>query len=500
MMNTKVAVLLAILVLVLAGCKSSNFEEAECQFEVPSGVEVDCGYLSVPEDRSQEDGPIIRLHVAIGRAQNPKPDPVVILNGGPGAYTLEMTDAWLSLFNNVLNDRDLIILDQRGVGYSQPSLNCPEAEEQWYQDWTQNISAIIADQHYAQALQACHDRLVAEGINLSAYTSAANAADVEDLRKALGYSKWNLYGSSYGTRLALTVMRDYPDGIRSVILDSVYPPQVDLFASQAADFERSLNLVFERCAADTDCNKAYPDLTTNYYELVDQLDAEPLTFKLYRSSTGKFYDVILNGDRFIWATFQMLYMTDQVRILPWRIESIKVGNTSSNRTGWAIPFPELLKMFIFFDDSWNEGMYYSIECNEEAPFSSEKALENANANVTRRLLDAFNSKQIFQYCSAWEATQPSSIENEAVVSDIPTLILSGEFDPVTPPAWGRMSGETLGKSQFLEFSGFGHGILDAGANGNCLLQAVDAFLADPDASVDASCVDSFKLNFTFSAP
>jgi len=485
-------VVLVLLVSPLTGCTPSKFKPAECQFEVPSGVEIDCGNLSVPEDRGQEDSPMIQLHVAIIRTQNPNPapDPIVILQGGPGGYALDSMamSYWLYIFDFARMDRDLIVLDQRGVGYSRPSLNCPEAENQWYQDWTQNLSSEVSDQHYAQALQACHDRLVTEGINPSAYTSAANAADVEDLRIALGYSKWNLFGSSYGTRLALTVMRDYPGGVRSVILDSVYPPQVDLYASIATDFERSLNLVFARCAADVDCNNAYPDLKTVFYKLVDQLDAEPLTFTLYRSSTGEFYKVILNGDRFIWSAFQMLYMTDKIPSLPWRIVSLQSGNTTA--------YPELLQQTIFSDDSWNEGMYYSIQCNEEVPFGSIAYLESANQNVTTRLLDVFGGGENYQDCAVWGTGKPSPIENEAVISDIPTLILSGEFDPITPPAWGRLTAENLDNSQFLEFPGFGHGIMGAGLDGgSCSQKIVEDFLGEPDASVDASCIDSYGLIF-----
>jgi pimeloyl-ACP methyl ester carboxylesterase len=493
-MNPKRFLLASALVLLLfsplAGCTPSTFKKSDCQFDAPSNIPIECGFLSVPEDRSQEDSPMIQLHVAIVRTQNPHPapDPIIILHGGPGGYALDNMEYWLYLFNFARSDRDLIVLDQRGVGYSIPSLNCPEAEEQWYQDWTQDLSMEISDQHYDEALQACHDRLAAEGINLSAYTSAANAADVEDLRAALGYAEWNLYGSSYGTRLALTIMRDHPEGVRSAILDSVYPPQVDLFSSIAVNFERSLDLVFERCTSDPDCNQTYPALETTFYELVDQLDREPLSFTLSRSSTTDLYPVLLNGDRLIWAVFQMLYMTDQIANLPWWITSIKAGTASA--------FPEILQWLIFSDDSLSEGMYYSIECNEETPFGSIEDIESSNKNVNPRLVDVFNLEQIHQICSGWDAKQPTLLENQAVSSDIPTLILSGEFDPITPPAWGLLTAESLSNSQFFEFPGFGHGILGSGTDrGNCSIHVVDAFLTDPSQPVEAGCISNFELSF-----
>jgi pimeloyl-ACP methyl ester carboxylesterase len=181
-------------------------------------------------------------------------------------------------------------------------------------------------------------------------------------------------------------------------------------------------------------------------------------------------------------------MTDQIPILPWRIDSIKAGMTSS--------FPEMLQWLIFSDDSWSEGMYYSVECNEEAPFGSVEDTERSNRNVQPRLLEVFNNEQIRQTCSGWAASQVAALENQAVSSDIPTLILSGEFDPITPPAWGLLTTKSLSNSQFFEFPGFWHGILGSGMDrGNCSIRVVDAFLTDPGQPVDAGCINNFRLVF-----
>ena len=181
----------------------ARFEAGPCQFPVPEG-KIDCGVLFVPEDRSEPNSPLIQLPVAVIRSSNPKPapDPVVYLNGGPGAYSLDNLSFLPVLFKEVLANRDLIVFDQRGAGYASPSLNCPEADDQFYQDLGKNLTQEEAQQHRVQAMHACRERLIKQGVNLAAYTSAANAADVDDLRSALGYAKWNLYGVSYGTRLA----------------------------------------------------------------------------------------------------------------------------------------------------------------------------------------------------------------------------------------------------------------------------------------------------------
>ena len=181
-------------------------ESTPCWMALPDGVvegqNIDCGYLFVPETRDDSSSPSIQLAYAVLYAptESPQPDPVIYLAGGPGGSAVKELDGWLDA--PYLQDRDLVLLDQRGTGYSLPTLNCPEME-----------------QAVQDATQACRDRLVEEGVDLQAYSSVENAADVADLRVALGYDEWNLYGISYGTRLALTVMRDHPEGVRSVVLE-----------------------------------------------------------------------------------------------------------------------------------------------------------------------------------------------------------------------------------------------------------------------------------------
>ena len=280
----------------------ARFETTDCTlFNVPENIKTDCGYLLVPEDRNQPDSPLIKLAVVIARSSNPNPspEPFVFLQGGPGASTINILSDLSILYNtsplfDVLENHDLIVFDQRGTGFSLPSLNCPEWDSQVYEDISQNLSRKEAQQHSIQAVLACHNRLVQEGRNLAAYTSAANAADVDDLRLALGYAKLNLYGISYGARLALTVMRDFPAGVQSVILDFVYPPQVAGNAERVRNAEHAVNLLFDRCAADTQCNAAYPELKAIFYDTVAQWDTHPITLALTYPTSGLEYAAVLN--------------------------------------------------------------------------------------------------------------------------------------------------------------------------------------------------------------
>lgn len=467
----------------LVSCSNLNaprYEETECQFYTESSIEIECGILKVPEDRDQEDSPMIELHFAILRSSNPDkaPDPVVFLQGGPGGYALDMMDYFiLYIMRPILYFRDVIVLDQRGVGYSQPSLNCPELEEPFYAYYAQDLSMVEQDERFLQSLQSCRDRLVQEGVDLNAYTSAANAADVDDLRRALGYSDWNLYGSSYGTRLALTVMRDFPEGVRSVILDAVFPPHLDLFASWVVNMERALNLLFERCAEDVECNQANPELEQVFYEVVDQVDAQPVTLSLDRPKDLEAYEIVINGGRLIRAFYDLLYRTDELPRLPKLIYEIHAGDWDN--------FGRMIRWSQFGNDGYSEGMRFSVWCAEEMPFSSPEEAQTANAVVNPRVSAALNYMVDYQSCAVWEVTPTSAVENQPVVSDIATLILEGEHDPIHPPPWGMLAAETLSQAQYLEFPGVGHGVL---GSSRCSREVVEAFLAAPDEPVDASCV------------
>ena len=190
-----------------------RFEAAPCAFPVPRGYEPECGYLIVPENRARPDSQSIRLHVAVfrNRAGIPNPDPVIKISGGPGSSGLNTTGFLLSgALDTVLESRDFVVFDQRGTGYSRPRLDCPERVAITPALLGGRLSADESAQAILDAFRRCRERFMAEGIDLSAYHSAASAADIDDLRTVLGYEQWNIYAISYGTRLALTLMRDHP--------------------------------------------------------------------------------------------------------------------------------------------------------------------------------------------------------------------------------------------------------------------------------------------------
>ena len=476
-----------LLLLLAAACGGTsppgNYEKTECQFQLPEGQTVECGYLTVPEDRRQPGGPTIRLHVAVfkSRSEDPAPDPIVYLEGGPGVNGLELARYNFNVFfSPFLAKRDFIMFDQRGTGFSEPALGCPEFVESVYDTLDRNLSAEEAAALSTKTILACRDRLVREGVNLEAYTSAENAADLNDLRVALGYDEWNLYGISYGTKLALTAMRDFLEGIRSAILDSSYPLQVDAYTSSLSVADRAFRVFFDGCATDPACGAAYPDLEGTFFQLVEELNEDPATLSLSHLLTGEDFDALLNGDGLIGFLFQALYSTQTIRFLPQII--------SDARNDRLDQLAFLLGSFLINVDFVSTGMKYSVQCGEEVQFTTQEEFEDA-ASAYPRLRGFFDRDPIFAVCRAWGAKKADPIENQAVSSNIPAMVLAGEYDPVTPPDWGRLAAGGLSRSFSFEFPGFGHGV---SVSGGCPLSITLAFLDDPATQPDSSCIAGIK--------
>jgi Tol biopolymer transport system component/pimeloyl-ACP methyl ester carboxylesterase len=447
------------------------YEPAACQFDTPSGYEIACGYLTVPEDRSQPGGSQIRLHVAIFKSTspNPEPDPVVHLVGGPGGSLLDAVDFYLRAGGDeILKKRDYVMFNQRGTHYAEPFLECPGRTALQWELAGQGLTLEERNRRELEFLLDCHDDLLAQGINLSAYNSAENAADVNDLRIALGYEQVNLYGISYGSRLALTVMRDHPQGVRSAIIDAVFPPQANLNQDITPHVHRALKAVFEDCAADTNCNQAHPDLEATFYQVVDELDANPVSLQLSEGT------VVVDGYAFVEAFFRLLYSTNAIPWIPLLIDQASQGE-----------YPEESIFAVPDRSTWGTGMHYSVWCREEAAFESQEGALALAAELPPVLGELFAGAYDWAVCASWQAGVADAIENEAVVSDVPTLVLSGRYDPVTPPAWGRLAAETLSNSFVYEFPDLAHGAM---RSSRCALEIGLQFLDDPSAEPDTSCL------------
>ncbi|HEY4723582.1 MAG TPA: alpha/beta fold hydrolase, partial [Anaerolineae bacterium] len=271
-----------------------RFEPTDCPFAIPRDETIRCGFLIVPEDRSLNSGPTIKIGVAIvaSHSPHPAPDPIFFLNGGPGgSMTILFPDLFLT-FKPYLTTRDVVLFDQRGAGWSQPALNCPETASL---EMDKVLGKRPGPEEALKPYLACRDRLIDAGVNLPAYNTIENAADVKDLRDALGYDRINLLGVSYGTLLGQVLARDYPHMIRSAILDSAYPLWETVMADSGASMMHYFDIVFANCAADTICRTLYPDLPKVFAELYDRFARVPLTVSDQNPLTGQTYTFTLDN-------------------------------------------------------------------------------------------------------------------------------------------------------------------------------------------------------------
>lgn len=449
---------------------------------MPDGYGASCGFLVVPQDRENPDGMQTRIHVAIfsSLSTSPAPDPVVYLEGGPGGHALEALEfSFDDRFASFLKRRDLIVFDQRGVGFSTPSLACPEIRALDIE----LLDDVLEPEEYTLreigALEACRDRLVAGGVDLTQYNSKTNAQDVADLRVALGIDEWNLYGISYGTRLALTVMRDDPTGVRSVILDSTVPLQTDLVSSIPASADRAFDAFFASCGASPNCAATFPNLEETFFALEAALNAQAAPIEVTDFLSGDSYPGVLTGDDIVELLFQSLYSEQLIPILPDVITDAHGGDLSG--------VEQLASLFFTNDHFLSIGMYLAVQCNEEYRFSSVAAVEFFVAQYPSVSAISGHVAGEFAECALWGAGAADEIEDDPVSSDLPTLVLGGVFDPITPPAYGMQAAETLPNSYFFEFPGLGHGVSTAH---ECPLSITLAFLDDPSALPGSGCISA----------
>lgn len=467
------ALALAVLSPALARAQSP-VEQTDCKFEGPETHEIFCAYLNVPERRGANSGRNIKLYFAQITSRSPQPaQPVIFLVGGPGANGVYY-DSWMDV---ILENHDLYLLDQRGTGHSQPTLNCPE----------------LGQAAIENPLQVCYDRLkVKEGLDLDAYNSTESASDIDDLRKALGVSQWTLYGTSYGSRLALTVMRDHAESVQSAILDAAYPLQVNLWEEQGPNALVAFEALFKGCAADIKCDSAYPNLRDEFYATIARLTQTPVTFTYTDPVSSEPYEVSVDGNALVDQTFGALYDRGLIPFLPGAIHAAAQGDYQrmySLFSGYEVAGLGLRQEGEQVDVSFSEGMNASVKCREELPFNdlgrAIKRLETAPEAIRAKLVG--DAEYLFSDCEIWRVTPAGEIETMPVQSSIPTLILNGEYDPITPPAWGQIIAESLTTTYNFTFTNVGHGVINTSS---CANRIVVAFLEDPTQEPNANCIRS----------
>ncbi|NOK81694.1 MAG: hypothetical protein GFH27_549289n360 [Chloroflexi bacterium AL-W] len=468
-----------------------RFETWTCpDFLATIDIRVDCGRLIVPENRADPDQQNISIAVAIVRTggANASPDPVVYLNGGPGAPTIGVLPAVLSEWQGFLQNRDLILFDQRGTGFSIPSLTC--APEESAITLPDNPTPDQINRVQADAWIACAERLESEGVDLHGYSSAESAADINALRQVLGYEQFNIIGGSYGSRLALTTMRDQPETIRSITLEANYPLEVNFGTDFVENADRALNLLFNDCAADTACNQVYPHLKETFKQLSQRLASTPITVTVTDPASGQPVPVVINQSLFVGVVVDALYSVDLIPAMPRLIYDTHHGRY------------ELLARLIQPSGSsggFNNGQFWAVQCNEDYPFTTpQEYVDKRQTNPLSRSFIESNPKfneAALEICPAYRDTPPPAIENQPVVSAIPALLLNGEYDPITPPSYAQKINDKLTNSFYYEVPGFGH-VVTSSIDSSCPNSIIAQFLNTPNTTPDTTCITELDVTFS----
>lgn len=448
----------------LTAVPESSLTLEDCALTSPAGNQVDarCGTLTVPEDRSNPAGRQIELRVAVIPAikRDPEPDPLFLLAGGPGQSAIETFPAMIPLMTRIHEDRDIVLVDQRGTGKSNP-LRCLGPEDE----------SLTEEQALAK-LKTCPKTLDAD---LRFYTTEIAMMDLDEVRAALGYETVNLYGASYGTRAALVYLRMFPERVRTVTLDAVVDPGFVMFMDAAGDGQAALEQFFARCEADEACKTAFPRLRSEFEQLLARVEESPVEITIPHPLTNKPLELTVTRRMITNMVFNTLYVPDLVATLPLSIHEAYADEN----------YVPLISQAFLVNAGLYDGMFYAVTCTEDAPLiSASEAAKRAEQSVfVDRTVD------FAAVCAEWEKGVVSPEFREPVVSDVPALLLSGEADPITPPWHAGKVAESLTNELHLVFSGMGHGNLSSRCSINLFKDFIESASTE---GLDTACVEGIQ--------
>ena len=447
-----------------------------CRLEHPArmlALSAECASISVAENPDEPQGRAIELFVARVPAisLNKLPDPVFLIAGGPGTSSVDLYTSSAGSFERVRRDRDIILVDQRGTGRSH-RLDCDYGN--------QNLFERIDEVEVGPANIKCRDELTKKS-DLRMYTTSVAVRDLDQVRKLLGYERINIYGNSYGTRVAQHYARRYPKATRTVILDGVVNPEVVLGPAIAIDAERALERILARCARDTACAKAFTDPSADYRALRAQLSASPVQTMVSDVATGR----PINFDfttRHLSAVLRFAsYNDDQAALLPL---SLHLATHEDNFTPLASQF----RVFAYsLKAAFAYGMHNSVACSEDAPLIDASKLDLAALNATH--MGAEQVQQLLDACKDWPKGVVDPDLHAALKSTAAALLLSGADDPVTPPKYAVLAQQAFADSKHVIVAGHGHGQLGA----PCVDRIIASFvMAGTARGLDSSCTEKLR--------
>jgi pimeloyl-ACP methyl ester carboxylesterase len=439
------------------------------------------GYLEVLENRQNKNSDTIQIPVYIfkSRSKHPKQDPIIYTVGGPGATT--MPSAQYMKYYQYLDDRDFILIEQRGTAYAKPHLDCPEWSKAVYESNLPNFDEENIEAHFEKAAQACRDRLTGMGIDLNGYNTNEIAADINDLVKVLNIKKYNLLTISYSTKIAQILMRDYPGRIRSVVMDSPLPLEVNYDEESVQNLLETVSQLLSDCESNENCKSAYPNIKKRFFDYLTAITEQPLEVEVENPNTKALETFKLQGKDLI--TILGSFSTQEVPYLPSEIQKVLNGDFTSVKEQLSLLFQEP-------DGGDGLGMRLSVWCAEEEPFNSSETIQEETVKYPEvtGLSPAIFPRNV---CKIWNVQKVGKIENEAIKSDIPTLLISGSYDTQTPSKWARAMQVNLSNSYHVIFEGWTHTPTTNWSN-PCAMEVANAFFNNPSQEPQSNCLKQLK--------
>ena len=435
-----------------------------------------CGTFTVFEDRASKRGRQINLWIVVLPATRPVAgDPLVFLAGGPGQGAAQLARQIRPAFRSVQRTRDIVLVDQRGTGKSNP-LNC-RSDANSLREITE------PDESSLDRLKRC---LAGYNADVRLYTTNIAMDDLDDVRAYLGYDRINLYGGSYGTRAALVYLRRHGEHVRTMILDGVAPMDMRLPLFTARDAQRALDKLLTDCDADSACRNAFPDLSARIRTLLQRLDQSPPMVRIVHPRTGVAEDVRVEARVVASILFSALYSPLTASMVPALVEAAERNE-----------FQSIFALGLAgagTDENMSVGMQLSVLCSEDAGRVTPADVQHEAAGTVFGLHLLSNQ---LKACEIWPRGIVEASYYEPVVSDVPALVLSGDLDPVTPPTWGESVVKSLKNGRHITVPGTGHGVVGTA----CGQKLIQNFIDDASAaSLDASCVRSIKRPPFFVSP
>lgn len=446
----------------------------DCQVQGIQGP-TKCGTLEVYENRATKKGRMISLNIVLLPATGPQrePDPLVYFAGGPGSAATEDAVGIAPLFAKLREHRDLLFVDQRGTGRSHP-LNCVFFNPNDLQSYLGYFFPL-------DDVRQCRPKLEANA-DLKLYTTDIAIDDMDEVRAALGYEKFNLFGASYGTRAALTYLKRYPQRVRTVTLQGVAPANAYMPADFPLHMERALNGVLAECAADEACSKAFPNLKEEAKALLAQLMKGPVEVEVEKPQSKELVKVKLSRDLAAEAIRYMFYSPVPASRVPLIIHLAAQGNFVP-LTHTALEY----RKFLVGSDS--NGMYLSVTCAEDLPWIKPGEGERMGANT---FLGDYRLRQQREACALWPRGEVRRDFATPIRAENPVLILTGEWDPVTPPSNGDATAKGLKNSLHIVVPHGAHGFGGL-ENIDCILRLTTEFIEHGTAQgLDTACVKTIR--------